>query len=347
MRKNMYLGLKSNKRMIASILSPKSNKSMIASILTPKSNKSMIASSLTPKSNKSMIAGFLTPKESNVYRKLFPHPQYDSIGVECDFDHCDFYKHTIPSGLAFRKCQKYFICRSLLTLTVFLLALHIHTQAIAQDIHTPPPRYLLTQKKITFAIQPFQLFNNCLRSDIEIRLGNGPGWLQFGSTIYYADYEKDKPDHFYGGENYVYKRYSMFRESYSKLKGGGLDINYKRFINPNRSFYTATGLSYTYFDINYYGAYGKWNDYTEDGLPYHEYVYTVGYHSQHINRVSINQYWGFQVPTRSAFLFDFFWGLSYRYCFIDKDKPSFNRSPFSYGYSGPTFMTGIRLGFKL
>ena len=223
-----------------------------------------------------------------------------------------------------------------------------HAQTQAQVEHSLPPRYLSTQKKITFAIQPFPFINNCLRSDIEIRLGNGPGWLQFGPTIYYANDEKDKPDHFYDGKHYKYE-YGMFsfREPYSKLKGGGLDINFKWFLNANRSFYMATGLSYTYFDITYYGAYGRWNDYIEDGLPYHEYIYTTGYQNQHINRVSINQYWGYQVPTQSAFLFDFFWGVSYRHCLMDKDKPSFNQSPFSYGYSGPTFMTGIRLGFKL
>jgi hypothetical protein len=216
----------------------------------------------------------------------------------------------------------------------------------AQAEYTPPPRYLSTQKKITFAIQPFQWANNCWRSDFEIRLGNGPGWLQFGPTIYYANHEKEKPDHFYD-EKYSYNHSYVFREPYSKLKGGGLDVNYKRFLDPNRSFYTASGLSYTYFDITYNGAHGRWIDYMEDGLPYHEYRYTVGYHNQYINRMSINHYFGFQVPTRSAFLFDMFWGLSYRFCFMDKDKPSFDRSVFSYGYSGPAFMMGIRLGFGI
>ena len=230
----------------------------------------------------------------------------------------------------------------LFVLAVCIFASHAHAQEQIENAR--PPRYLSTQKKYTFAIQPFQLFNNCWRSDFEIRLGDGPGWLQLGPTIYYANHEKDKPDHFYDSQNYDEHN---FREPFSKLKGGGLDVNYKRFLNARRSFYMASGLSYTYFDINFYGAVGKWNDYIEDSLPYHEYIYTVGYHSQYINRLSINQYFGFQPATRSAFLFDMFWGLSYRHCFMDKDKPAFNKASFSYGYSGLAIMMGIRLGFGI
>jgi hypothetical protein len=230
---------------------------------------------------------------------------------------------------------------------VCFFASHAHAQD--QFEHVNPPRYLSTQKRITFAIQPFQWLNNCWRSDIEIRLGDGPGWLQFGPTIYYANHVKDTPDHFYDGKYYSreYGYNTIFREPYSKLKGGGLDVNYKRFLNANRTFYISSGLSYTYFDINYYGVNGVWKDYTEDGLPYHEYTYTSGYHSQYINRVSINHYFGFQPAIRAAFLFDMFWGLSYRHCFMDKDKPAFNQSVFSYGYSGPAFMMGLRFGFGI
>jgi hypothetical protein len=230
---------------------------------------------------------------------------------------------------------------------VWLFVSHAQAQDL-QGVNSPPP-YLSTQKKYTFAIQPFQWFNSCLRFDFEMRLGDGPGWLQFGPTIYYADNKVNNLTHFYEGRNYYWEigYYPWHSEPLAKLKGGGLDVNYKRFLNPRRSFYMASGLSYTYFDINYYGVTGTWNDYIEDGLLYHEYTRKVGYHSQHINRVSINHYFGFQPPTRSAFLFDLFWGLSYRHCFMDKDKPSFDRSPFSYGYSGPAFMMGIRFGFGI
>lgn len=243
----------------------------------------------------------------------------------------------------YRQMRGQYYC--VLLIAVILVVSHVHAQGQVEN--SPPPRYLSTQKKITFAIQPFQWFNYCWRSDFEIRLGNGPGWLQFSPTIYY--YEEDTPNHFYNGKDYDcnYIFHIDIREPFSKLKGGGLDVNYKRFLNARRSFYMASGLSYTYFDIAYYGAEGRWRDYIEDGLPYHEYNVTVGHHNQYINRMSINHYFGYQPATRSAFLFDMFWGLSYRHCFSDKDKPAFDRSSLSYGFSGVAFMMGIRLGFGI
>ena len=149
---------------------------------------------------------------------------------------------------------------SFILLAVWFVASHVYAQD--QVANARPPRYLSTPKKYTFAIQPFQWLNNCWRSDFEIRLGDGPGWLQFSPIIYFKNQEEDKPNYFYDGKNDAGRYHSDWRDPFSKLKGGGLDINYKRFLNPGRSFYMASGLSYTYFDITYYGATGQWNDYT-------------------------------------------------------------------------------------
>jgi predicted membrane-bound dolichyl-phosphate-mannose-protein mannosyltransferase len=88
-----------------------------------------------------------------------------------------------------------------------------------------------------------------------------------------------------------------------------------------------------------------WENYIEDGLQYHAYV--PGNHTQHINRLGVNFYLGHQIPSRSAFLCDIFWGLAYRHSFSDKDKPSFNRTMLSYGHTGFVFLTGVRLGFGI
>ena len=208
-------------------------------------------------------------------------------------------------------------------------------------------RGLLLQKKYTVAIQPMQLVcNNALRLDFEMRLGNGPGWLQFSPSAYYAD--KGNNRYYYNGE-YYYRDYNNhgFRESFSILKGGGMEVNYKSFINPIRSLYMAYGLSYNYFDISYYGGRERWTDYIEDGLPYHQYDYIYGYIHQYINRISANCYFGYQVPSQWKFLFDMFVGLSYRHSFSDKSKDAFNAYPFSYGYTGFVWMTGVRFGIGI
>ena len=236
---------------------------------------------------------------------------------------------------------------------LLLLAAWLFTsQAQAQD-QAAPPLYSSTQKKYTVAIQPFQWINLGWRFDFEMRLGDGPGWLQFGPTVYSASGNGGSyhyKGHSYDGIPYGYGIYddcSGFRESFSELRGGGLDINYKRFFDPKRSLYFASGLSYSRFDIDYYGEYGRWKDYTEDGLQYHEYTYSLGLHTQHIDRMAINCYLGYQVPSRRMFLFDMFFGFSYRHSISEKDKPAFDKSVWSYGYTGFVFMTGLRFGIGI
>ena len=207
-------------------------------------------------------------------------------------------------------------------------------QAQEQDVTHRPPRYLSTQKKYTVAFQPFQLINNWgWRTDFEVRLGEGPGWLQFGSTFYYVDKDKTEEHQPIG-----------FRESYKTMKGAGIEVNYKRFIDPWRGLYVAAGLSYNHFGIGYEGGTGTWRDYIEEGITYHEFSYIYGHQFQHIDRASVQHYVGYQIPSRAAFIFDVFGGISYRHSFSDKSKSAFNRYPFSYGYTGFVGVIGIRVG---
>jgi hypothetical protein len=223
----------------------------------------------------------------------------------------------------------------LLLLIAWFVVIHIY----AQDASSEP--YKSTQKKYTFAIQPMQWFNLAWRFDFEIRLGDGPGWLQFAPSIYFSTKEVDNPNYYYDGNisRNIHHHGWYFREPYSKLRGGGLDVNYKRFTNPERTCYFAAGLSYRHFDINYWGwAWGE--TYIEDGLEYR--AYTLDYHTQHINRLGINCFFGYQKPTKGAYLFDIFGGFSYRHSFLDKDKPTF-----LYGHTGIMPMVGMRFGFGL
>ena len=71
------------------------------------------------------------------------------------------------------------------------------------------------------------------------------------------------------------------------------------------------------------------------------------YQTQRINRVGINYYLGYQIPARRAFVYDMFWGWSYRHSFSDKNKQPFNEYMFSYGWTGFVFLAGVRIGFGL
>jgi len=229
-------------------------------------------------------------------------------------------------------------------LALCLTISHTFAQESSNIVFAKP--YALTQKRFTFTAQPMQLFNWCVRHDFEIRLGDGPGWLQFGPAFYfYVPKSKDDPTYYYDDNgNYQGWNGRLFREPFTELIGAGLDINCKLFVNPARSVYVAAGFSYTRFKIGYWGS--AWEEYTEDGLKF--YGYTSGYRNQHINRRGYNFFFGHQVPyRRGAFVLDTFWGFAYRQSFSDKNKPTFDEGMFSYGYTGLVFLTGLRIGFGL
>ena len=223
-------------------------------------------------------------------------------------------------------------------LTILVCVCSVVSFAQAQE---KTPRYMSSQKKITFAVQPLQVLFGGFRFDIETRLGDGPGWLQFGPTIY--SISKDRDNYYNNWRDDFFREY----ESFSKLNGAGLHINYKRFIDPYRSLYFAYGLSYSRFNLDYDGWLSEWKNYTEDGLAYHEYSFLYKKHTQHIDRMSINSYFGYQIPSRHAFLFDMFIGFSYRHAEADKDKPQFDSYTYSYGHTGFVFLTGVRFGIGL
>jgi hypothetical protein len=232
----------------------------------------------------------------------------------------------------------------LLALAVCLTVSHTYAQKPSDDSSIKP--YALAQKKFAITVQPLQLFNWCLRHDIDVRLGDSHNWLQFGLAVYYRPM-KDNDNYYYEGNEY-YNRYywdsGWFRDPLSELKGYGLEINYKRFVDARRSFYFAAGLSYSRLDVKYRGW--VWKDYIEDGLQYFKYI--QDFDTQKITRQGVNISFGYQIPTRRLFLCDLFWGFAYRHSYLaDKDKPAFDRDMFSFGYTGIVFQTGVRIGFGL
>ena len=234
-----------------------------------------------------------------------------------------------------------------LAVSVWFIAIRLNAQdTSADDLQTPS--YELKQKRFIFAVEPLQWFNWAWRFDFEMRIGNGPGWLQFGPAVYYRNDNNSnyRYDHYYDYWSY-YIDYDMngglLREPFSNLRGAGLDVNYKRFINRSRTFYIAAGLSYTRLKIEYMGM--KWDSYMEDGLQYYRYM--PGNQTQNINRKGINTYIGHQIDSRKGLHIDLFWGFGFRTSDSEKGKPSFSDYMFSYGYSGVVFLTGVRIGFGI
>ena len=231
-------------------------------------------------------------------------------------------------------------------LLLFLLVVAINVQAQEDYLNTP---YSLTQKKYTFTYQPMQMFNNGVRFDFEMRLKDGPGWLQFGPTIYQIKYidDLDDPRYYYYHDKNEFKYYMLrwgdisFREPYTKMIGGGLNVNYKRFIDSESAFYYAAGLSYTHFNVKYIER--VWKMFIEDGLQFHKEA--LEFRHQPINRIGANFFFGIQPKFNSPFVFDIFGGFTWRLSLSDSDKPPFDKYKYSYGYTGSVLLLGVRFGF--
>ena len=241
------------------------------------------------------------------------------------------------------------IIRVKLLLLLLCAVVNNVTATVAQeDIHFEP---YTSQLKYTFAFQPLQMFNNGARFDFEIRLKDGNGWLQFGPTIYqikYSDNLKDPSYYYYLNRDdfeYLMLKWGEinFREPYTKMIGGGLNVNYKKFFESDRMFYYATGLSYTHFNVEYIEC--VWKDFYEDDLQFLKEA--LEFRNQPINRIGANFFFGIQPPFISPFVIDIYCGIALRLSLLDSDKPSFDKYKYSYGYSGSILLFGVRFGFGL
>ncbi|MDR1593201.1 MAG: hypothetical protein LBS43_01795 [Prevotellaceae bacterium] len=188
------------------------------------------------------------------------------------------------------------------------------------------------KKNFTIASHPLYHFNSGVRLDFEKRIKNTPSWIQLGIS-----------GNFLGKRNNENNYWTIASgDEFSYLRGGGLELNYKYFVNKKESLYFAGGGSLFHSNIEYMGDY--WISYIEDGLVYQ--IIKYGKINQKINKLGINTYFGYQLPT-PTFLFDMFVGLGYRHSFRNNDTAKlFDDSMISLGYTGLVFITGVRFGVK-
>jgi len=218
----------------------------------------------------------------------------------------------------------------LILLSVLLFMTSVSAQILIPE--NVPEKLPHQEKRFTIAAQPLYIFNNAVRLDFEMRIKNTPSWIQISPVGYLMPNIND--------DNTEYWTFSG--DGLSSLRGGGLELNYKYFFNRIESLYVAAGGSYTHYNIGYSDYF--MDKYTEDGLVY--YIYKYGDIKQRINKWGLNTYFGYQIP-KPGFLFDMFVGLGYRYSHKNNAVGrQFDDSMLSFGYSGPIFMTGVRIGVK-
>jgi hypothetical protein len=214
-------------------------------------------------------------------------------------------------------------------LATLTLPAQVQAQAQEQTIAYKLPHQ---EKKFTIASHPLYHIANAVRLDFEKRINNTPSWVQLGVS-----------GHFLSNKNNEENWTIVSGDELTYLRGVGIELNYKYFVNKKESLYFAAGGSYSYYNTKYIGRY--WQTYTEDGLVYHANKY--GKMGQTINKLGINTYFGYQIPT-PVFLFDMFVGLGYRHSYHSNNMAKlFDETMISLGYTGVVFITGVRFGVKL
>lgn len=190
------------------------------------------------------------------------------------------------------------------------------------------------EKKYTVSLHPLYHLYNGVRIDFEKRIKNTPSWIQAGIA-----------GHWLSAGNHDYNYGVMISgDELNRLRGAGMELNYKRFINRAQSLYFAGGCSYSFYGIKYAGSF--WSSYTENGLAYHVKKYYRNI-DQRISKLGVSGYFGYQIPL-PVFLFDMFAGIGYRHSIRSNSAANrYNDNMLSLGYTGVVFITGVRLGVKL
>lgn len=202
---------------------------------------------------------------------------------------------------------------------------------VAQGAYAQESRKELYNYSIGF--QPLYLANGGLRVDFEKRLSD-KRLLQVGAIGYLLpDREYDYWD-------------TLLLDSHRdirKMTGAGLALDHKWFPFQKANFlYFSVGASYNYYNVKYNGL--DYTSYEEDGLRYYEPYY--GKITQDIHKVGGNACFGIQSSVRKPFVVDGYVGWGYSHSFYDDEKAHINRHFMTAGYSGMTFLLGLRLGWR-
>lgn len=169
-------------------------------------------------------------------------------------------------------------------------------------------------------IVPTYLINSGLKLDFEHQIGSSnANWLVLGPQFYYKDIA-DREFRDFRGINE------------GNLLGGGIDISYKHFLSVNGltgNSYYQIGLSSQHFKIEDTGS--------------------VLEQSIVLNKLGSQFIIGYQLKDSERLCFDFYTGLGFRYTFDKSENEmsnDFSQFSWDFGYTGPIFLFGIKLGIE-
>jgi hypothetical protein len=189
--------------------------------------------------------------------------------------------------------------------------------------------------------EPLYLFSNGLNIGIETPIGKSK-WLLVSPQLY-ANYKGKQADLY---DDEFHEGLFWKRKPYVKLVGCGLDLMIKNFVLSQNVMYFGYGTTWQYYNITREKL--GWESVQEGDL--NVLLPAPQNYTEQINKFGINGVIGFQTRTFKGLNFDIYsgWGIRYSICRA-KNGPveKFDTVIWDFGYSGITFLFGMRFGIAL
>ena len=206
-----------------------------------------------------------------------------------------------------------------------LLSLALVASAQFDFVERPPAQVTRNEWNLTFV--PQYVFSNGLRFDLE-RVNARRAWV-ISPRFYYLKRQAHP--------------ISYSDASLGKLTGAGLSI-YRKFIKSSTEKYMgywAIGLGLSYFHLGY-------EQYTWVAKPLYDqtvYDYEIADRQGALLRMEVDATMGIEHKLWNFLIIEPYAGVGYRYTipFLPDDTNPFD-NVFGYGYSGPLFILGVKLG---
>lgn len=217
--------------------------------------------------------------------------------------------------------------KKIILITSILISLFIKPSTAQEDT--------TKLKGIVYSFVPQYLINSGIRIDIEKQI-TPRSFIQICPQFYLGEKNNNNSSEFYYDDTYYYDYY-YDNDDYNKLVGGGLNIYHKVFANSNflkKGIYFSYGLSYSYFEIDYYEKYLN---------------STINANAK-IQKYGGDLLIGYQLFLKNKLSIDVYTGLGVRNSNMETDsgnRDRFNSSYFGYNYTGNLMHLGFRIGLIL
>jgi hypothetical protein len=213
-------------------------------------------------------------------------------------------------------------------LITFILAAVCCTGAFAQSKTDTSKTYKPNGVNFSLGFEPIFAFNNCFKTDLEVKPLNWNFGLEVTPELYSASH--------------------ILNNQHDDISGFGLGLYQKLYLNTGNSdrIMLAYGATYRHIDVTYTDE--GFIPFTQNGLNYYEYKNFTDVLKN--NSVLANIYISAPVADiPDSFFLDAYMGGGYKFTKQQSTYGGFrnyNTQIYDYGYKGLVFLIGIKLGLQ-